>query len=137
MTKKQVFQKIAKYFNVTAYVTVSGDQCLRKWTKLKQKYKEVEGNNKITGNGRKNWKFLDNMTTTTKAQKLIQHFHLMHQLNVRNPDLHPNQLTAALTMEIAQTQVVRKELKPRSGNCGNERAIRQPLKCSLSYRNIY
>ena len=63
MTKKQVFQRIAEYFNVTADVTVSGDQCIRKWTKLEQKYKEVEDNNKRTGKGRKDWKFLDSMTT--------------------------------------------------------------------------
>ena len=60
LTKKQVFQKIAEYFSVTADVTASGDQCLHKWTKLEQKYKEVEDNNKRTGNGRKDWKFLDN-----------------------------------------------------------------------------
>ena len=63
VTKKQVFQRIAEYFNVTADVTVCGDQCLRKWTKLEQKYKEVEDNNKRTGKGRKDWKFLDSMTT--------------------------------------------------------------------------
>ena len=47
LSKKQVFQKIAEYFNVTADVTVSGDQCLRKWTKLEHKYEEVDraGNN--------------------------------------------------------------------------------------------
>ena len=101
VAKKQVFQRIAEYFNVTADVTVSGDQYLRKWTKLEQKYKEVKDNNRRTGKGRKDWKFLHNMTTC-----LTQHLHLMHQLNIRNPDLHPNQLTAALTMEIAQTQVV-------------------------------
>lgn len=63
MTKKQVFQRIAEYFNVTADVTVSAHICLHKWTKLGQKYKEVEDNNKRTGKGRKDWKFLDNMTT--------------------------------------------------------------------------
>ena len=45
VTKKQVFQKIAEYFNANADVTVSADQCLRKWTKLEQKYKELEDNN--------------------------------------------------------------------------------------------
>jgi len=55
LTKKQVFQRIA-------HVTVSGHQCLHKWTKLEQKYKEVEDNNKRAGNRRKEWKFLDNMT---------------------------------------------------------------------------
>ena len=30
VTKKQVFQKIAQYFNANADVTVSADQCLRK-----------------------------------------------------------------------------------------------------------
>lgn len=62
VTKKQVFQKIAEYFNANADVTVSAGQCLRKWTKLEQKYKEVEDNNNRTGNGRKDWKFLENMT---------------------------------------------------------------------------
>ena len=51
-----------EYFNANADVTVSADQCLRKWTKLEQKYKEVEDNNNRTGNGRKDWKFLENMT---------------------------------------------------------------------------
>lgn len=55
MTKKQVSQGIA-------HVTVSGHQYLHKWTKLEQKYKEVEDNNKRAGNGRKDWKFLDKMT---------------------------------------------------------------------------
>lgn len=55
MTKKQVFQGIA-------HVTVSAHQYLHKWTKLEQKYKEVEDNNKRAGNGRKDWKFLDKMT---------------------------------------------------------------------------
>ena len=57
MTKKQVFQRIAEYFNVTADVTVSGDQCLRKWTKLEQKYKEVEDNKKNPTFSANFWRF--------------------------------------------------------------------------------
>lgn len=36
VTKKQVLEKIAEYFNATADVTISGNQCLWKWTKLEQ-----------------------------------------------------------------------------------------------------
>ena len=62
MTKKHVFEKIAERFNATADVTVNAEQCLRKWGKLEQKFKEVEDNNNRTGKGRKEWKFSDEMS---------------------------------------------------------------------------
>ena len=54
MTKKTYSKKIAKYFNETSEVTVTGEQCLRKWSKLEQKFKEIEDHNKRTGNGKIN-----------------------------------------------------------------------------------
>ena len=36
VTKNQVLEKIAEYFNATADVAISGNQCLWKWTKLEQ-----------------------------------------------------------------------------------------------------
>ena len=38
------------------------DQCLRKWSKLEIKQKEIEDNNKQTGKARKSWKYHDDMS---------------------------------------------------------------------------
>ena len=40
--KKDVFAKIAADFNATSNKIVTADQCLRKWSKLEEKQKEVE-----------------------------------------------------------------------------------------------
>lgn len=61
ISKKALFDKIAKEFNSKSNVTVTGEQCQRKWVKLEHKYKEVEDNNRQTGRARKNWKFMDEM----------------------------------------------------------------------------
>ena len=53
LTKKQLFDRVARHFNSKSKVIVSGEQCLRKWNKLVQKYKEVEDNNKKTGRANK------------------------------------------------------------------------------------
>ena len=60
-TKKDVFQKTADRFNETSTVTVSGDECLRKWLKLEAKFKEVEDNNNVTGQAKKSWKFYEDL----------------------------------------------------------------------------
>ena len=49
-TKKDVFEKIAKYFAKISGGSVSGEQCLRKWGKLTSKHKEIEDHNNKTGN---------------------------------------------------------------------------------------
>ena len=48
-TKKEVFVKIAMQFNSISEKRVTADQCLRKWSKLEIKQKEIEDNNKQTG----------------------------------------------------------------------------------------
>ena len=45
-TKKEIFGKIAYSFNKQAPNTlVTGEQCMRKWTKLETKFKEIEDHN--------------------------------------------------------------------------------------------
>ncbi len=61
-TKKEVFSKIAAEFNSTSDLKVTAEQCIRKWSKLESKQKEVEDNNKQTGRERKSWKYHDDMT---------------------------------------------------------------------------
>lgn len=58
-TKREIFQKIAFAFNEKSSIKVSGDQALRKWAKLENKFKEVEDHNKVTGNSKKTMKFYD------------------------------------------------------------------------------
>jgi len=48
-SKTDVFQKIADRFNEASTVKVSGDQCLRRWLKLKAKFKGIEDHNNLTG----------------------------------------------------------------------------------------
>lgn len=61
-TKKEVFSKIAAEFNSTSDLKVTAEQCIRKWSKLETKQKQVEDNNKQTGRERKSWKYHDDMT---------------------------------------------------------------------------
>ena len=61
-TKKEVFAKIATEFNSISEKQVTADQCLRKWSKLESKQKEIEDNNKQTGRARKSWKYHDDMS---------------------------------------------------------------------------
>ena len=61
-TKKGVFAKIADEFNLTSDMKVTAEQCIRKWSKLEIKHKEIEENNKLTGRAKKTWKFHDVMT---------------------------------------------------------------------------
>ena len=61
-TKKEVFAKIATEFNSISEKRVTVDQCLRKWSKLEIKQKEIEDNNKQTGKARKSWKYHDDMS---------------------------------------------------------------------------
>ena len=49
-TKKDVFEKIAKYFTKISGRSVSGEQCLRKCGKLTSKHKEIEDHNNKPGN---------------------------------------------------------------------------------------
>ena len=60
-TKKDVFQKICAHFNETSESKVTVDQCIRKWDKLLAKFKQVEDNNKHTGNARQTCKFYDSL----------------------------------------------------------------------------
>lgn len=61
-TKKEVFAKTCTEFNSISEQKVTAEQCMRKWSKLEIKQKEVEDNNKQTGRTRKLWKYHDDMT---------------------------------------------------------------------------
>ena len=61
-TKKEIFEKDAADFNTKSNRIVTGDQCLRKWGKLVEKYKEIEDHNNKSGNDRKTWKFHDELS---------------------------------------------------------------------------
>ena len=123
LTKKQVLQKIVTYFNVTADVTVSGDKCFRKWTKLEQKYKEVEDNNKRTGSGRKEQKFLDNMTTSLGQSAKVdpaftfdasaEHHESRSASQLANSSTHNGNCSDSSGDVADDENVVRKNLKPR------------------------
>ena len=58
-TKKEVFQRIALSFNKKSHNYVTGDQCMRKWVKLENKFKDVENHNNKSGNGKITMKFYD------------------------------------------------------------------------------
>ncbi|KAL9976257.1 hypothetical protein ACROYT_G013537 [Oculina patagonica] len=61
VTKKEVFETIAKQFNEEADVLVDGTQCMRKWSKLETQFKKIEDNNKQTGRANKSWKFYNHL----------------------------------------------------------------------------
>ena len=61
-TKKDIFAKIAAAFNEKSIEKVTADQCMRKWSKLEMKLKDVDDHNKMTGRDRKSWKFHSEMT---------------------------------------------------------------------------
>ena len=55
--KNVAWQKIAKKFNLTSSVKVTGEQCSNKWKKLEEKYKKVKEHSDKTGNDRKSATF--------------------------------------------------------------------------------
>ena len=61
ITKKGLFEVVARHFNSNSKVNVTGEQCQRKWNKMEQKYKEIEDNNRKTGRANKEWKFMKDM----------------------------------------------------------------------------
>ena len=61
-TKKDIFAKIAAAFNEKSIEKVMADQCMRKWSKLEMKLKDVDDHNEMTGRVRKSWKFHREMT---------------------------------------------------------------------------
>ena len=61
-TKKEVFDKIAEQFIATSGQLVTGEQCIRKWSKLLTKQKEVEDHNNKSGKDRKSWKFYNELS---------------------------------------------------------------------------
>ena len=60
-TKREVFSRIAFSFNKQSNAkTVTGDQCLHKWSKLESTFKKVEDhNNKIGNNKKKTMKYYE------------------------------------------------------------------------------
>ena len=60
--KKEVFDEIVEQFTATSGQLVTGEQCIRKWSKLLTKQKEVEDHNNKSGNDRKSWKFYNELS---------------------------------------------------------------------------
>ena len=58
-TKREIFSRIAYSFN---RLMVTGDQCMQKWTKLENKFKETEDHNNQTGNDKRKIKFYDELS---------------------------------------------------------------------------
>ncbi|XP_068720369.1 uncharacterized protein [Montipora capricornis] len=72
-TKKEIFGKIAFSFNKQAPNSlVTGEQCMRKWTKLETKLKEVEDHNSKSGNDKKSMKFQDMMVDCIGEKKNVK-----------------------------------------------------------------
>ena len=72
-TKKEIFGKIAYSFNKQAPNTlVTGEQCMRKWTKLETKFKEIEDHNSKSGNDKKSMKFHDMMVDCIGEKKNVK-----------------------------------------------------------------
>lgn len=72
-TKKEIFGKIAYSFNKQAPNTlVTGEQCMRKWTKLETKFKELAGRNSKSGNDKKAMKFHDMMVDWIGERKNVK-----------------------------------------------------------------
>lgn len=61
-TKREIFSRIAYSFNRQSELMVTGDQCMRKWTKLENKFKETEDHNNQTGNDKRKIKFYDELS---------------------------------------------------------------------------
>lgn len=72
-TKKEIFGKIAYTFNKQAPNTlVTGKQCMRNWTKLETKFKEIEDHNSKSGNDKKAIKFHDMMVDCIGEKKNVK-----------------------------------------------------------------
>ena len=72
-TKKEIFGKIAYSFNKQAPNTlVTSEQCMRKWTKLETKFKEIEDHNSKSGNDKKAMKFHDLMVDCIGEKKTVK-----------------------------------------------------------------
>ena len=61
-TKRDIFSRIAFSFNKQSELMVTGDQCMRKWIKLENKFKEIEDHNNQTGNNKKTMKHYDELS---------------------------------------------------------------------------
>lgn len=61
-TKREIFARIAYSFNRQSELMVTGDQCMRKWTKLENEFKETEDHNNHTGNDKRKIKFYDELS---------------------------------------------------------------------------
>ena len=61
LQRGEIFSRIAYSFNGQSELMVTGDQCMRKWTKLENKFKETEDHNNKTGNDKRKIKFYDEL----------------------------------------------------------------------------
>lgn len=94
-TKKGVFSKIAEAFNSVSKHAVTGDQCMRKWSKLVIKYKEVEDHNKLTGRQSKTWKFSDEMSSCLEGNPTVSPVSLLESSSTSSiKNIDKNELSA-------------------------------------------
>lgn len=61
-TKKEIFSRITYSFNRHSDLMVTGDECMPKWTKLENKFKETEDHNNQTGNDKRKNNFSDELS---------------------------------------------------------------------------
>ena len=71
LSKKVIFDKIAKAFNEKSKRIVSGDQCMRKWSKMVTKQKEIQDHNNKSGNDRKTWKYFEELSQCLSEEASI------------------------------------------------------------------
>lgn len=83
--KKEVFEKIVKYFIKVLGCFVSGEQCMRKWGKIILKQKEIEDYNKKSGNDKRSWKFYEEFIECL-VKDVIVIFVFMMESNVQLDD---------------------------------------------------
>ena len=58
---KVKLQRGKSFQELPTVLMVTGDQCMRKWTKLENKFKETEDHNNQTGNDKRKIKFYDEL----------------------------------------------------------------------------
>lgn len=61
-TKRDIFSRIAFSLNKQSDLMVTGDQCMRKWIKLENRFKEIKDHNNHTGNDKKTIKFYSELS---------------------------------------------------------------------------
>lgn len=94
-TKKMIFDKIAEQFKAKSSKTVTGEQCLRKWAKLCQKYKDIEDYNSQSGNDSKTWKYHPYLQDALAKDPTVKPVFTMETGQVETENPNPNPVAGA------------------------------------------